>query len=217
VKQITTERILSTSNYYTAILSSQHTLMGQEPQGHILLRTNQAALSVSATQTSRQVQRISFLKKGYWTKTPLFPTDFFSKTMASSEEKDEDSIVLVGPPKKFPAVPFSEMFGDAIPQMALDVEKNVAHQSPELNSPAYALVQALQHHTRESSYIDAILMNPDSLKYAYNPLGTTVSHFALLFQKEAKKKKKKKKLTVCVLWFHCFVVCILSNVNVKRL
>lgn len=78
------------------------------------------------------------------------------------------------PPKKYAAIPFSEMFGEALPQMTLDVEKNVVHQSPELNSPAYALVQALQHHTRESTYIDAILLNPDSLNYAYNPLGTTV-------------------------------------------
>jgi len=74
----------------------------------------------------------------------------------------------------FPSVSTPETPTGPMRLTDLDENRNVVKQAPDLNSPAYALIQALQHHHRESSYIDSILANPDSLNCAYNPLGTTV-------------------------------------------
>ena len=53
-----------------------------------------------------------------------------------------------------------------------DWSSNVVPIAPELNSPAYALVQGLMIHYRESTYIDKILEDPRSFTEGYNPLVT---------------------------------------------
>jgi len=52
-----------------------------------------------------------------------------------------------------------------------DWASTVAPRATELNSPAYALVQGIQTRYRESSYIDAVILeDPRALTEGYNPL-----------------------------------------------
>jgi hypothetical protein len=55
-------------------------------------------------------------------------------------------------------------------ELALNGEPSVASQAPELNSPAFVLMQSLELNKFDAEYIERILQSdPRSFKESYNP------------------------------------------------